>query len=527
MKNIKLYLLTLVALVFVISSCEEEEELTARRLNDNPVPSVRGNSGSLDLSTYVAIGNSLTAGFADGALYTSAQDASFPNFLAQQFMTEGVGGGAFDQPDINSANGFSGLGPGGAPLGRFELSLSLLRPVPTQGELPTEFTGDKAGVNNMGVPGMRITDIMDPGFVARNPLYARFASAPGTGSVLDQALAQNPTFYTYWLGSNDALIYATGGGTDESLITAVPDFQMSLANSLGALANSGAQGVVVNIPPIVLAPFFRAVGHDVVPLDAATATTLNGAFAGHNQVLQLLAANNFISANEAAARQVSYSAGENNPVLMFDDALTDIGPILDGLVLAQQLSPQQRAALEPYRQARPATANDLPLLTAATEIGRVISPTAIVGVSVPIGDEFILSASEVVNVVTARATFNAVIDGVVAQINAQAGTTVVSVMDVGPVFADAFGLTPATAQALALSPASIAAADGTLGIVVDGVTLAPDFGPNGIISTDGIHPNPRGHAIIANAILDNMRFHWGSFIPAVNVLAQRGVITTD
>ena len=88
----------------------------------------------------MAIGNSLTAGFQDGAIYTDGQEQSLPALLAKQFQTEGVGGGDFGQPDINSVNGYSGSGVDGIPgtsddLGRYELSLSLLVPVPTQGEL--------------------------------------------------------------------------------------------------------------------------------------------------------------------------------------------------------------------------------------------------------------------------------------------------------------------------------------------------------------------------------------------------------
>lgn len=290
---------------------------------------------------------------------------------------------------------------------------------------------------------------------------------------------------------------------------------------------TGADGMIMNIPPIVLAPFFRAVPYNPIPLDAATAGALNAGFAGYNQILNVLAAQSFISADEAAARQVTYAAGTNNPILMVDDALTDIGPMLDGLVQFGAITAAQRTALEPYRQARSATANDLPTLRAAPEIGRALSATAIIGLSVPMADELILSASEVVTTVTARATYNAIIDGVVAAINAQVGSTKIRVVDTHPTFADAFGLNAATATALAMTPAGIAAADGTLGIIVEGVSLAPDFSPNGITSTDGIHPNPRGYAIIANAIIDEINAAYGATIPRVSVLPLRGVITTN
>jgi len=529
MKNIKTYLLSILAAGFVLSlSCDEDEDLIAQQLADNPLPTAATYSaGSLNVSKYVAIGNSLTAGFQDGALYNSGQAQSFPALIAQQMMANGVGGGAFNQPDINSDNGFSGLGQGGAPLGRLELSLSLLAPVPTVGEIPTAYTGNKAALNNFGVPGMRLTDFNNPA-LAGNGLYARFASSPGTSTILQEAVAANPTFYTFWLGNNDVLGYAASGGLDEAQITDAATFTAALTEALGTMASTGADGMVMNIPPIVLAPFFRAVPYNPVPLDAATAAVLNGAFGGYNQILNVLAAQSLIPAAEAAARQVTFAAGAN-PVLMDDDALTDIGPMLDALVAGSLIDAATRAALEPYRIARQATPNDLLTLTAAREINRDIlgNGQLLSGISYPLADNFVLSASEVVNVVTARATYNAIIDGVVAAINAQVGSTKIRVVDTHPVFADAFGLNAATATALAMTPAGVAAADGTLGIIVEGVSLAPDFSPNGITSTDGIHPNPRGYALIANAIIDEINAAYGATIPRVKVLPLRGVITTN
>ena len=52
--------------------------------------------GSLDVTRFVAIGNSITAGFADGALYYDGQNSSFAKLLAEQFKT--IGGGEFKTP---------------------------------------------------------------------------------------------------------------------------------------------------------------------------------------------------------------------------------------------------------------------------------------------------------------------------------------------------------------------------------------------------------------------------------------------
>src|SRR5699024_3716610 len=63
------------------------------------------DSGSADLSAIVEVGNSLTAGYADAALYNTGQEDSLPNILASRFAF--AGGGAFKQPMM--ADNYGGL----------------------------------------------------------------------------------------------------------------------------------------------------------------------------------------------------------------------------------------------------------------------------------------------------------------------------------------------------------------------------------------------------------------------------------
>src|SRR5690606_13533204 len=100
MKNKFIYL-SVLAVVF--ASCEPEFE-----------NSVDANytSGDADFTSYVAIGNSLTAGYMDGTVYASGQANSFPSMLAQQFSL--VGGGSFTQPYYgDDSNNLGGLMLGG------------------------------------------------------------------------------------------------------------------------------------------------------------------------------------------------------------------------------------------------------------------------------------------------------------------------------------------------------------------------------------------------------------------------------
>src|SRR5690349_21057416 len=66
-----------------------------------------GSKGNVDFSKYVSIGNSLTAGFQAGALFTEGQQNSFPLILSKQFSYAQGTTLTFNQPDINSVNGFN------------------------------------------------------------------------------------------------------------------------------------------------------------------------------------------------------------------------------------------------------------------------------------------------------------------------------------------------------------------------------------------------------------------------------------
>lgn len=543
MNKLNKLLLLLIVAGFVSFSCEGiEDTLINEQKEENPLPSPPDyTAGQADFSNYIAIGNSLTAGFMDGALYTAGQNNSFPNILNAQLQV--VGNATFNQPDVNSANGFnSALSnvQAGVIYGRTELDVSIPGPTPTQGEYPIPaFGGDKSALNNFGVPGIRVGDLFSndlQGNAALGLYYSRFASAPGTSTIMSDVLAASPTFYTLWAGNNDVLQYALSGGISETLLTSQGDFQTSFGNAVGALAQAGAKGVVLNIPPVVVLPFFQAIKWNAIPLDEATATQLNTGLAGVNGALDGIVAHLGHDSTDAAQRKITYAAGAN-PILVIDEELEDLGPKFDQLQGAGAINAQQRAGLVPYEQARPLKAGELVLLTA----GRVLN-TAFggdenkpVGIVIPLGfnadgsltgDKYYLTRAEQTNIVTARATFNAVIDGVVAVTNNNAGATVVTLTDVHPVFADILGLDVATATGLALSQNARNAkyADGKIGLSVDGVTLQPDFGPSGIFSTDAVHPNPRGNALIVNEIVKTIEEVYGATLPKASVLNYPSVV---
>ena len=148
MKNTIKFMIGLLAIGLVSCEPEFENAVTDEGFYD---------AGDADFSNYVSLGNSLTAGYADGALYMSGQEDSYPNIMAEQFGF--VGGGDFTQP-LTSDN-LGGLLYGGVQISGNRLVLSADEngnpfPTPLDGTPMTDVTTSATGpFNNMGVPGAK------------------------------------------------------------------------------------------------------------------------------------------------------------------------------------------------------------------------------------------------------------------------------------------------------------------------------------------------------------------------------------
>ncbi len=457
-------------------------------------------SGSADFSTYVAIGNSLTAGFADAALYMEGQDKSYPNILATQFAL--AGGGSFSQPLTNDNLGGLLLGGNQVAQNRFVFDPVNQVPFILSGTPTTEVGNIMPGpYNNMGVPGAKSFHLLANGYgnVAgvqsgqANPYFARMASSPNA-SVLEDVLAQNPTFFTLWIGNNDVLSYATSGGVGEDHnetgnldpttyggndITNANVFAQVYGGILQAVTQGGASGVVANLPNVTDAPFFTTVPYNPIPLDAPTAAFVNNGYSDYNNGLLLAEGGMFITSEERAARTIGFEASTTNAVVIEDEDLTDLSAL----------------GIPSLRQA---TAEDLLVLPARNFIGTLAdpnNPASVNGVGVALADNWVLTPEEQLAIFDATVAFNAAIKMLADQ------------LDLG--FFDANALLNEVA---------------TTGLNIGGNAVITDnYVTGGAFSLDGIHPSPRGYAAAANAILEVINAKYGSDLPKVNPIEFTGL----
>ena len=461
---------------YLVASCEAEISGSSGQT---------ANAGRADFSTFVAIGDSFTAGFADSALYRHGQVNSYPAILAQQFAL--AGGGAFAQPlrGAEFTGSFVGVPTSVARDRLVVVSSGVPNPPVTPATInpvvPENLVSMPGNLyNNFGVPLAKSFDLLST--PNSNPFFVRFAFAPGS-SMLGDASDRNPTFFILWIGNNDILLNALTGsdganpafGNGATDVTPTADFTRDFPLLVTALKSLTNKGLLVNIPKISTIPYFTTVPFNAIPMTQAQADDANLGFAGYNFILQSLVGLTpgvptcGITQEEADRRTISYVAGQN-AIVMLDETLTEL-TLCFGTVVSM----------------RQATAADYVLLPTLRKLGEDSGGGALWGISSPLLDGDVLSEDEDDALEAVRAAYNAVIK---------------ALADANPdiLFFDAAAVLEEVKDGLSYGSGGISSA----------------FIQGGGFSADGIHPTARGYAVIANEISKVINAGFDAYIPPVD-----------
>ncbi|KQM63003.1 G-D-S-L family lipolytic protein [Chryseobacterium sp. Leaf201] len=505
MKKIIISTLAVSAMLFT-TSCENDF--------DTDVNDVVVTKGEADFSKYIALGNSLTSGYRDGALYSSGQNESYPSMIAAQMKL--AGGGEFKQPMMpNNIGGFIGIP--GFP-GKLELKIvnGALSPVPNSPAAALDNVTAGGPYQNMGIPGAKSFHLGLSNYGMLNPYYARFSTGL---SPIAAAAAQAPTFFSLWIGNNDVLSYATNGGTNSSTTGGVTTYTAatsqigntnpatylsndisdpgvvaaSITGYVNALTANGAKGIIANIPNITSVPFFTRVPYNpVTPASlGANITALNTSLYGPlKQALTAFGAGDRINLLSATA---------SNPVLIVDVSLPNLSAQLTAALTPSLGAPTAAAFGQIYGQARQTTPEDYILLTTSSVIGTPVAGVPaninVNGISYPLANQYILTKAEAAKVATATIAFNNAIKSVATSKN-------LAFVDMN---------------------AKMEELNSKSGIVWDGVKYTATFVSGGAFSLDGIHLTGRGYAIIANEFIKTINEKYKSTLPQVNPNTYSGV----
>jgi hypothetical protein len=197
-------------------------------------------------NSYVAIGNSITAGFQSSGINDSTQRQAYPVLLARQMRTR-YGFAAIKMP---------GCPP---PINNFQTQARVTlagQPASTGTTCALRDTNSVTSyLNNVAVPGIIASQPTIPfDTVAAHQSTILWQLILGGKTMVDKALDARPTFATVWVGNNDILSFAIQG--QPSGATSQASFVASYSAMIARLL-AGAptvKGVLIGVVQVTNAP---------------------------------------------------------------------------------------------------------------------------------------------------------------------------------------------------------------------------------------------------------------------------------
>jgi lysophospholipase L1-like esterase len=199
--------------------------------------------------SYVAIGNSITAGYQSSGINDSTQRQSYARLLAGQMGTQ-YHYAALSLPGCPPplANVLTGARVGGATAPPCALRIT---------------TSVTDVLNNVAVPGARVLDPTSATTVASNALTTFIL---GGKSQVQRALDARPTFATIWIGNNDVLEAGASGilvptaGVSPGIVSTQAQFQTSYDAMIQQLTDSepNIKGVLIGVVQVAGIPLYSS-----------------------------------------------------------------------------------------------------------------------------------------------------------------------------------------------------------------------------------------------------------------------------
>jgi len=458
MKQIKVFLVVFLPLLFIFTGCKLEEPNEVQTQTD-----LKGET----VAKYVALGNSLTAGVQSGSLVEDHQVFSFPNLIAGK-----LGITSFEQPTVAF--------PGIDPILQLNAATLSVAPYPGAAGVPSNLTAPS--YQNLGIPTATTWDVVNATTSNDNYRYFLFGEGNaaidlvlrGQGSMFAQAAAQSPDLVTLWIGGNDALGFATSGGLKPLTPfdlggtipgTPLPDFKAAYTELIDNVATLGAMVAVANVPDVTSVPFFRTVGPGMAANFIAGSIPYNLSYE---------------KASDDLSTGIATGSATTTDLLSGTVLLTLNGSSYTGAIgtgsgkFYRDFAALQGVTVEQYLATIP-----------------VVDTTQAFGFHPqnPWPNMLILDADEIAMVQAATAAYNQLIAAKVAE--------------------NGFALFDANAFLNDIT------ADGSY--TSQGYTFTPTFVTGGMFSLDGVHMSNAGYAVVANQFIEAINSTYDVAIASVSI----------
>ncbi|MCI1188377.1 SGNH/GDSL hydrolase family protein [Hymenobacter sp. DH14] len=434
------------------------------------------STGSANFSSYVAVGNSLTSGYSDGGLYNEAQSASYPALLAQQFAKTGKGPANFVQPSFSAAKKD---GSGYIKLLLVNGALTPVQPTPPPsttnpngnsylGEA-VAFTGNKlagSGQDELeAYSGNQPDNLGVPGISVLSA--DKTASSTGVAAI-DAATRGAAAAYGIINPFYQRLLPAADRGTKD-YVTYIG--QKSATFFTCWMGNNDVLTYATN----------GAVVDAANPFSGLTDTTSFGK--GYRNIVATISKNGTVGGVCANIPNVTG--------IPYFNTVT-VAAVAAAFKAQNAASPGVFISVAGTTPVRLATSADLLTLTAQAYIaatGAGSTPTN------PLPSKYVLDAAEVTTVINRTNQLNAIIAKTARQ-------NKVALADMNTFF-----------NTISQS-----------GFVTSTVNNSATFASGNLFSLDGVHPTPRGYAVVANEFIRVINDFYRASVPTVNPNNYRGAV---
>src|SRR5712692_5657297 len=216
----------------LVAACQNE------LVNSTGVPPYTG--GAM-FQRYVAMGNSITAGFQSGGISDTLQRRSYAVLVAGAMR-----GDRFYYPSLAL--------PGCPPPYTNVFTQTRVAGPPCAYRNPAL----PPYISNVAVPGAEALDLLQNGPGAGTNSNALTQLFLGGRTQIQAMVAAQPTFVSVWAGNNDVLGAATNGtnGGDSTLITPTATVQTEYTQIADAVQGTGADALLIGVANVTVLPFF-------------------------------------------------------------------------------------------------------------------------------------------------------------------------------------------------------------------------------------------------------------------------------
>jgi hypothetical protein len=498
MRTIKMNrnILAAIALLLVVGSCSYEFPV--------PPEETVGQLESADISKTVFVGGTLLSGVHNGALTTEFAQYSLPQVFLNHFEGNSSANWQNFSPAVESANGFNIYENTllSETVGQYDLfyptaDTTDFKRTTTEGEA---FAYSNAGgeILNFSFPKAQLLDLTETN--TSNPFIASFNV--GNTSVVQAAVAQDPTFFVLNLGYEDVLAYAMKGAEGAASLTdasnynpgdmpSVALFESKFNEVVDAFlqANPNTKGAVFNLPDLLKLPYFIELRFDLTPYVKGTPklNRIRSEASQYNQSLDNYYRQNPNIPFEDRRPYLDFAADRefNWGILVIDEDLPEAYYSNGQPIPKVRHLKREERVFYPAENFLRTTKGHLP--------GNALS------------EEEYLKEEDIELITNRIAAYNQIIANKVAQSNGR-----LALIDTHAYYEKLYeGLN----LLLNRKPN---------GVDIEGVNFFPGISKFGIFSADGLNLNPRGNALMTSILIETLETTFGGDLKNVDPNAYKG-----